>query len=65
MTPTARYFLSQQADRARLPVALLSGFLGSGKTTLLRRMLDAPALADSSAPWSIRSRSSGTAPTRP
>jgi G3E family GTPase len=30
-----------------IPLHLLSGFLGSGKTTLLRRMLDAPALADS------------------
>jgi G3E family GTPase len=32
-------FLSQQADRARLPVALLSGFLGSGKTTLVNALL--------------------------
>jgi G3E family GTPase len=46
MTPTARYFLSQQADRARLPVALLSGFLGSGKTTLVNALLRDPRLAD-------------------
>jgi len=46
MTPAARYFLSQQADRARLPVALLSGFLGSGKTTLVNALLRDPRLAD-------------------
>jgi G3E family GTPase len=46
MTPTSRYFLSQQADRARLPVALLSGFLGSGKTTLVNALLRDPRLAD-------------------
>jgi len=32
-------FLSQQIDRSRLPVALLSGFLGSGKTTLVNALL--------------------------
>ena len=31
---------------ARLPVAILTGFLGSGKTTLLNRMLRNPAMAD-------------------
>jgi G3E family GTPase len=46
MTPAARYFLSQQADRARLPVALLSGFLGSGKTTLVNALLRDPRMAD-------------------
>ncbi len=29
-----------------IPVNVITGFLGSGKTTLLRRLLDAPALAD-------------------
>lgn len=33
-------------DRARIPVALLTGFLGSGKTTLLNRWLREPALAN-------------------
>jgi G3E family GTPase len=46
MTPASRYFLSQQADRARLPVALISGFLGSGKTTLVNALLSDPRLAD-------------------
>jgi G3E family GTPase len=46
MTPGSRHFLSQQADRARLPVALLSGFLGSGKTTLVNALLRDPRLAD-------------------
>jgi G3E family GTPase len=32
-------YLSQQADRERLPVALLAGFLGSGKTTLINALL--------------------------
>jgi G3E family GTPase len=32
-------FLSQAADRARVPVALVSGFLGSGKTTLVNALL--------------------------
>jgi G3E family GTPase len=41
-----RRFLSQQADRDRLPVALLSGFLGSGKTTLVNALLRDPRLAD-------------------
>jgi G3E family GTPase len=31
---------------ARLPVAILTGFLGSGKTTLLNRMLRHPSMAD-------------------
>jgi G3E family GTPase len=41
-----RLFLSQAADRARLPVALLSGFLGSGKTTLINALLRDPRLAE-------------------
>jgi G3E family GTPase len=41
-----RFFLSQDADRTRLPVALLSGFLGSGKTTLVNVLLRDPRLAD-------------------
>ncbi|HEX3574411.1 MAG TPA: GTP-binding protein [Rhodopila sp.] len=32
-------FLSEQTDRRRVPVALLSGFLGSGKTTLVNALL--------------------------
>ena len=32
-------FLTQTNDRARIPVALLSGFLGSGKTTLVNALL--------------------------
>jgi G3E family GTPase len=32
-------FLSQEADRGRLPVAMISGFLGSGKTTLVNALL--------------------------
>jgi G3E family GTPase len=39
-------FVSEDADRHRLPVALLSGFLGSGKTTLLNALLRDPRLAD-------------------
>jgi G3E family GTPase len=38
-------FLTRQADRTRLPVALLSGFLGSGKTTLVNALLRDPAMA--------------------
>ncbi len=38
-------FLAQDADRARLPVALLSGFLGSGKTTLVNALLRDPRMA--------------------
>jgi G3E family GTPase len=38
-------FLTQPADRARMPVALLSGFLGSGKTTLVNALLKDPRLA--------------------
>jgi G3E family GTPase len=38
-------FLTQNADRSRLPVALLSGFLGSGKTTLVNALLRDPRLA--------------------
>ena len=38
-------FLSQQSDRGRVPVALLSGFLGSGKTTLVNALLRDPRLA--------------------
>ena len=37
-------FLSQNADRARIPVALLSGFLGSGKTTLVNALLRDPRM---------------------
>ena len=40
-----RFFPADQ-DRARMPVAVLSGFLGSGKTTLINAMLRHPALAD-------------------
>lgn len=43
---TARFFLPELADRQRLPVALLSGFLGSGKTTLLNGVLRDPRMAD-------------------
>jgi G3E family GTPase len=39
-------FVSEAADRHRLPVALLSGFLGSGKTTLVNALLRDPHLAD-------------------
>jgi G3E family GTPase len=38
-------FLSQQIDRSRLPVVLLSGFLGSGKTTLVNTLLRDPRMA--------------------
>ncbi|MDB5398267.1 MAG: GTP-binding protein [Rhodopila sp.] len=38
-------FLTQDADRDRLPVALLSGFLGSGKTTLINALLRDPRMA--------------------
>jgi G3E family GTPase len=38
-------FLTQQADRLRLPVALISGFLGSGKTTLVNALLRDPRMA--------------------
>lgn len=38
--------VSVEADRARLPVVIVSGFLGSGKTTLLNRLLQDPAMAD-------------------
>jgi G3E family GTPase len=39
-------FLSEEADRSRLPVALVCGFLGSGKTTLINALLRDPRLAD-------------------
>jgi G3E family GTPase len=39
-------FVSQETDRGRLPVVLLSGFLGSGKTTLVNALLRDPRLAD-------------------
>jgi G3E family GTPase len=39
-------FLDQAADRQRLPVVLLSGFLGSGKTTLVNALLQDRRLAD-------------------
>jgi G3E family GTPase len=35
----------ESARDARLPVALLTGFLGSGKTTLLNRLLHDPAMS--------------------
>ena len=38
-------FVRPEADRRRLPVALLSGFLGSGKTTLVNALLKDPRLA--------------------
>ncbi len=38
-------FSTEQEDRRRLPVALLSGFLGSGKTTLVNALLRDPRLA--------------------
>jgi G3E family GTPase len=38
-------FLTQDVDRSRLPVALLSGFLGSGKTTLVNALLRDPRMA--------------------
>jgi G3E family GTPase len=38
-------FLTRDADRNRLPVALLSGFLGSGKTTLVNALLRDPRMA--------------------
>jgi G3E family GTPase len=38
-------FLTQDADRDRLPVVLLSGFLGSGKTTLINALLRDPRMA--------------------
>jgi G3E family GTPase len=39
-----RFFLTPEIDRARMPVALLSGFLGSGKTTLVNALLRDPRL---------------------
>jgi len=39
-------FLSEDIDRYRLPVILLSGFLGSGKTTLINTVLRDPRMAD-------------------
>jgi G3E family GTPase len=45
-TTTRRFpFLPQATDQARLPVALLSGFLGSGKTTLVNALLRDPRMA--------------------
>ena len=38
-------FVAQDSDCAKLPVALLSGFLGSGKTTLVNALLRHPAMA--------------------
>ncbi len=38
--------LGPEEDAARLPVAVLSGFLGSGKTTLLNRLLADPRMAN-------------------
>jgi G3E family GTPase len=45
MRPIGSHFLSATADRERLPVVLMSGFLGSGKTTLVNAMLREPAMA--------------------
>jgi G3E family GTPase len=42
---TSHLFLTPATDRARMPVALLSGFLGSGKTTLVNALLRDPRLA--------------------
>ena len=42
---TRHLFLTPATDRARMPVALLSGFLGSGKTTLVNALLRDPRLA--------------------
>ncbi|PPQ34703.1 CobW family GTP-binding protein [Rhodopila globiformis] len=42
---SGHWFLSQDTDSARLPVALLSGFLGSGKTTLVNTLLRDPRMA--------------------
>jgi G3E family GTPase len=39
-------FVSEETDRHRLPVAVLSGFLGSGKTTLINALLRDQRLAD-------------------
>ena len=39
-------FVTQDTDQARLPVALLSGFLGSGKTTLVNALLRDPRMAN-------------------
>ncbi|MFC0384441.1 CobW family GTP-binding protein [Muricoccus vinaceus] len=39
-------FVPDAAEQARLPVAILGGFLGSGKTTLLNALLRHPAMAD-------------------
>ena len=39
-------FISSREARARLPVAILGGFLGSGKTTILNRLLQSPTFAD-------------------
>jgi G3E family GTPase len=39
-------FLDRAADRQRLPVILLSGFLGSGKTTLVNALLRDTRLAE-------------------
>jgi G3E family GTPase len=39
-------FLSEDFDRNRLPVILLSGFLGSGKTTLINTILRDPRMSD-------------------
>jgi G3E family GTPase len=41
-----RLFMSEEADRDRMPVVLLSGFLGSGKTTLVNALLRDARLAD-------------------
>ncbi|MFL5254842.1 MAG: CobW family GTP-binding protein [Rhodopila sp.] len=46
MPPLSRsLFVTHDTNRAKLPVALLSGFLGSGKTTLVNALLRHPAMA--------------------
>jgi G3E family GTPase len=39
-------FLRPEADQARIPVVVLTGFLGSGKTSLVNALLRDPRLAD-------------------
>jgi G3E family GTPase len=40
-------FVTDESNRHRLPVVLMSGFLGSGKTTLVNKLLRDSRLADS------------------
>jgi G3E family GTPase len=39
------HFMPPDADRARIPVVIVSGFLGSGKTTLINALLRDPQLS--------------------